>query len=323
MSRPTTEKWLEGMAAYLASHEPETTNSLFTVRPDEDEYSSIGDFVVPDEDEDEDDGGGAGSSKRRMTVYGGGGGGGGGGGRVGGGSDCPLIRSFANFVQLVACAFVDSSFSKSIQDDPESKFLLDAARKLRDALEVRKNSLVRSTVWSPAFTAMLETHPVVSSSSQVETKCACAACRVGTHDASYEIVLGGGVSGYDPLAWWMEPWSHNRARAIALRMISMPAQTTTTDGYVFGVGSQCHRRAMLFHRLHHFAFKLALRVRRKILLIAAEAGNVNINPHEGENTGVIKTRAFLLRSLLDSSAWFGVELQELTATIDAADAYAT
>ncbi|KNC48955.1 uncharacterized protein AMSG_04700 [Thecamonas trahens ATCC 50062] len=358
--RPTAE-WLEGMAAYLAAssmkHEQQVrSGASLRVRPTGGARASevlasddsLHDFVVDDlgSGTDEVAGGrvhGAGGAVkfppmapgRRLT------------------NACPLLREFGDFVHFVAACFVDASFCESVAAEDAAagapSFLLAAARKLRNALDVRKDSLVRSNSWRIRFSDALEAHPqlegidlstplthphnaVPPSSSESDDEAAalesgCEACGVSTHTARHAVLLGSTHARYDASEWWIRPWSHPNARGIAVALagnstwIGSMSSSEARPGTRFELGSLCFRRALLFHRLHHFAFKLALRVRRKILTLADELSVVLDSTSETQET--IQTRALLVKSLLHSSEWFAAEHQELTTTIDAADALRT
>ena len=202
-----------------------------------------------------------------------------------------LRQSFEVYLQLLVSACIDPDFYASLHADSEgetSQYFLQAALHVERQLLSRRDCLVATSVWEQTFSvcarhnrhnqraphehSLVEQDELISrphfhsysERALVEKGVRCEACN-RAHNASFVVTLSG--TPYDSEALWA---GHMTPLELLAQLQDQagegeqeqtpPGASSEQEGAVapvqFQVGSHCHKRAQLFHRLAHFKARL-------------------------------------------------------------------
>lgn len=157
-----------------------------------------------------------------------------------------------------------------------------AIKKVRDNILEKGSNIMASSAWQPGFERDLRSLPRYHSAHGGGFTDTCQACKRRNHVTSFTVKLGG--VRYDPLVLWNMDFENINAF-----FEECEAPGAEEEEQIYYLGSFCHKRTSIYHRVLHFPYQLLKKIRKKISMI--EKQNPDIAADE------------LMNDLLSSQNW--------------------
>lgn len=155
---------------------------------------------------------------------------------------------FNIYVQYMTSSLMDDQFAVGLETKRDNYFFL-AIRDIRRNILDMKELVVSSSVWSKDFRNDINRFPkfvgVYTGGGDP-----CEVCNKQNRHSSYEVILSG--IPYDSSKFWKGDRSQ------------IWETETENENVVYRSGKWCHFRSKLYHRLQHYPFHLAMKIKEKI-----------------------------------------------------------
>ena len=215
------------------------------------------------------------------------------------------------YIQYLLSALLDEDFEGLIVSDKREAYFSPARRRVEDHLSTKKNVIIRSSVWTQEFQDELESRPEFRSWSRKLITVNCEACGRGSHPASHHVSLEG--PRYNATELWRGTLeAMPETSDIDFEDLSSVSsqkheddEEEAADATVYRLGRNCHQRAHLFHRFHHFKFNLVRQLRTKLRQMDSD----RLEPQE------------VVSNILDDVSWVGGVLDSTKVLVEEADEF--
>eukprot|EP00039_Didymoeca_costata_P013327 m.200855 g.200855 ORF g.200855 m.200855 type:complete len:686 (-) comp15740_c0_seq21:1916-3973(-) len=197
--------------------------------------------------------------------------------------------NFTAFIQLLISGAQDQDAFYCLAED---NYYHSARQFIHNALSDRKNLCVASGIWTQDFRDTIEKYPNLRpEAAPTKKKSNCEACRRKNHEVSHFVVLTG--SPYDPVTFE--------------KLEEEPTTMRNSSQIIeFRLGPSCKDRVDIFHKLHHFEFKLYTRCARKVKEIQRKRSS---------------DMAEVVDSLMNDEDWQKKLFNDFQNTLDCADKF--
>lgn len=157
----------------------------------------------------------------------------------------PLAESFNIVCQLLASECLEPGFVRMSIKKQDEYYMLPM-NKLDEIIEVKKNTLVQSSVWGDAFKLDLEAFPDLLMFQCRDEGVLCEACRRKNRPVSMQLTLSG------------EPY--DRRTLMPLTDAQKKKRNIDLSAARYSLGRFCAQRSEFFHTLHHYKYNLHHRI---------------------------------------------------------------
>ena len=157
--------------------------------------------------------------------------------------------AFHIFLQYIVSTCIDDDFEDLIAATPNESYFIPAIRKIETYIQ-SCSVLLCSNVWNKQYLDLIKKYPIFRSWENKNSlnERSCAACQRGKDSASYCATLSGFE--YDSVSFWKGAYR-------------LPAQEKFTEKTIY-LGSMCHARSKLYHRLYHYKYTLLQKIKKKV-----------------------------------------------------------
>ncbi|KAF2077232.1 hypothetical protein CYY_001486 [Polysphondylium violaceum] len=157
-----------------------------------------------------------------------------------------MDEAFNIFIQYIVSCNLDKDFINCIdEDEVSSLYFKEAIEKIHKLVMSKKEMMVRSSIWQSDFYNELSHRPFYHFQQVEGLQGKCKSCSRTQHTATYLVYLSG--KSYDVNDFWNGIFKNPK------RLKGTDCEERKIE---YSLGSFCYKRSNLFHKLHHFPYKL-------------------------------------------------------------------